>query len=169
MRRQRDLIRCDMGNMGSLPEAPINDSRSLPSADEVDLIRSLLCAFTFSDPSPRPVHTLALSGELQKRNRARLLASAGLDVLELIGEAQRLPGGFWVPTGSRIVPTSGGDLIVSGAASPQLKVHGTISLAQPGVARYLKPTGECELPRQSIVHWSRCPGDSVAWGRGLLQ
>lgn len=138
--------------------------------DDLDLVRALLCALSWREQDAlTPVSSVAIYHELLRRDR-HFSAADALATLSLIGDAQRLEHGYWLPS-----PTHGATdghivVIVSGQSTPEL-----VGACGPAIrigdhGRYLISANELRL-RLALVplcQWLDTPKSSVQWLRDYL-
>lgn len=158
-------MRCDTPREGvdQVTARPAQQTSNSPglqrlSHDELDLTRALLTAFAARG---QPVHTLAIAAELRRR-RCSVDTQAVLPILSLLQEAQKLPGGFWIPAPGRIVTHTAMSWVTSCLATRDLHRVTPVRLPEWGFARRMFSDFGA-LPHFPMQEWIAAPRDTISW------
>lgn len=129
-----------------------------------DSIRALLCAFAARGAKLAvPVSTIAIQGELHRRN-STIRAGEVLAQLADLRDVQRLGGGFWLPTPLHLIECDSMTLAASGLPTGRLERQYGIDLLSFGALRPLRSTSaKVGAPRMSMFEWLGISRDSLAW------
>ena len=115
-------------------------------------VRSL--AFDYQGRA-QEVHVLKIRRAFEDL-RAPQLCKYGLKLLSLMGEAQELPGGYWVLTPFRLIPLSDSDFVFVGALPTEELIERYGNVRYEGLGRFVAPYGRGleSIPIQSLEAWA---------------
>lgn len=145
------------------------------SVDRLEIVRGALSSLAYcSVTKARPVHVHRLRWFVDRIASETDTASL-LDELELVRDAQRLPGGYWMPSPSRCVPIELDQIVVSTATTVELRRQWGDAITIAGISRVASGT-QVRIATESLEAWMGAPPDTRQWAaqvfnaaRGSLQ
>lgn len=137
-------------------------------ADSLEILRSALSSLAYITATQmRPVHIHRLLW-YTARFDPQIAAVGLLENLEHVREAQRLSGGYWLPTPTRLVRLAEAKLIVSTAPTSELvRRWGATAILRAGVSRFTD-AAISGVSEESLEAWLGAPADTKAWTAALL-
>jgi hypothetical protein len=139
--------------------------------DTLDQIRGVLCALSNRGESfCSPVSTLSIRFALARRNR-ELAPADHLKLLYSIGDVQSLPGGYWLPVPTTLVPLGQSSaIVISGAPTQTLEGQLGTVVSAPGYSRQIFRSSRHTTthPHRTFASWCRTPMDTVEWTKHYL-
>ena len=131
---------------------------SSPFLDPVELARGALASLSFvSSRSARDVHVTQLVAKFKSAGMSHMLESALL-TLGLIGEAEKLEGGYWIPCPTRLVPLDDTLSMLVGITPTEELQHHFLGVTRAGAGRVLPSTSNSGLPKQALDSWMGADG-----------
>jgi hypothetical protein len=133
--------------------------------DTLDQVRGVLCALANrSETYFNPVSTLSVRFALERRNR-ELAPANSLQLLYSIGDVQRLPGGYWLPVPTTLMPLGSSTMVISGAPNQTLEEQLGTAVRSRGYSRLVShlPGHSSPYPQRTFASWCGAPENTAAW------
>jgi hypothetical protein len=156
----------DVFSVRGMTEKPAFErpNASASSIDDVECARGAISALSYVSPfQAREVHTNSIRNLFDRAGRVTGYRY-GLAALQLVGEIQQLPGGYWLPTPVRTVPLLRQALVVAPTTTARLQ-HEFPGVRRAGLARVAAADVVSTLPEQDLDGWlGQSCYDARAWG-----
>lgn len=120
--------------------------------EEIEIIRSIVSSLCYVAPNQaREIHTTTIKNAFSRAS-AKGGFKFGLAALQLVGEIQQLPNGYWIPTPVRAVPLDSTSIVVSSIPTHRLK-HEIPGIIKAGISRLAPESSASQLNSQSLANW----------------
>ena len=130
----------------------------------LEIARAALCALSFVDShTAQAVHVNRLGGFFKRYKQSGNDLHDALEILKVIREAAKLPGGYWFPAPLRRISIDGGALVLGPHPTEELQrtIHPKITLA--GFARVYLDYSSLDLAEERLEDWMDRPADLAEW------